>query len=240
MSSCFIADLHLSDNQPEGMERFLRFLDEEASKHQSLYILGDLFEAWLGDDLSSRLYLPVLQALQRTAAQGTAIYVQHGNRDFLLGSQFEQLSGCQLIDDPFLIQLDGKPVLLTHGDTLCSGDQSYQQYRRWIRNPIARSILRHLPQVLRRRIGHALRQRSDNDKRLKSSNIMDVTQQTVEEVMQQWNCDSLIHGHTHRPNIHSFFLNGQSVQRLVLGDWENNSSNNVLIHNSGAFIQLTL
>lgn len=238
MSTCFIADLHLSVDQPEGVERFLRFLDEEAIKHKDLYILGDLFEVWLGDDLSTELYLPVLQALQHTVAQGTAIYVQHGNRDFLLGSQFEQRSGCQLISDPCLVQIDDQRVLLTHGDTLCSGDHSYQKYRKWIRNPFTLWVLRHLPQTVRRRIGHALRQRSDSDKRQKSVSIMDVTQQTAEEMMQQWQCDTLIHGHTHRPGIHPFTLNGQHVQRLVLGDWDSHNSSNILTHEAGVFIQL--
>ncbi len=238
MSSCFIADLHLSSDQPEVVERFLRFLDEEAPKHESLYILGDLFEVWLGDDLSSSTYLPVLQALHHTVSQGTTIYVQHGNRDFLLGKQFEQLSGCQLIPDPYPIELDGNPTLLTHGDPLCSEDRSYQQYRRWIRNPITIWILRHLPQPLRHRIGRALRQRSDSDKQLKSYTIMDVTQQTVEETLQQWECDTLIHGHTHRPGIHPFTLNGKAAQRLVLGDWDSHNSSNVLTHDSGVFIQL--
>lgn len=238
MSTCFIADLHLSSEQPEVVERFLRFLGEEAPKHESLYILGDLFEVWLGDDLSIETHLPILQALHHATTQGTVIYLQHGNRDFLLSKQFEQLSGCQLISDPYLIQLNGKPTLLTHGDTLCSEDHNYQRYRRWIRNPLSRWILRHLPQSLRHRIGHALRQRSDSDKQQKSLSIMDVSQQTVEETMLQWHCSTLIHGHTHRPGIHSFTLNGEPAQRLVLGDWDSHSSSNVLTHHSGIFIQL--
>ncbi len=238
MSTCLIADLHLSREQPEVMERFLRFLDEEAPKHENLYILGDLFEVWLGDDLSIEDHLPVLQALHHTTALGTAIYLQHGNRDFLLGKRFEQISGCQLIADPSRIELDGNPILLTHGDTLCSEDLSYQHYRRWIRHPITRWVLRHLPQSLRRRIGRSLRQRSDSDKRQKSAMIMDVTQQTVEETLQQWGCNTLVHGHTHRPGIHTFMLNDKPAQRLVLGDWE--STNNVLIHDNHRFVQLTV
>lgn len=219
------------------VERFLRFLEEEASQHQSLYILGDLFEVWLGDDLSTEEHLPVLQALQQTRKQGTAIYLQHGNRDFLLGRQFEQQSDCTLIPDPWRIELDGRPTLLTHGDTLCSEDVSYQRYRRWIRNPVTTWLLRHLPQPLRRRIGQALRQRSDSDKQQKSSAIMDVTQQQVEEMMQQWRCSTLIHGHTHRPAIHPFKPGDQPAERIVLGDWE--SEHNVLTYSTGSFRRQT-
>lgn len=236
MSTCFIADLHLSGDEPEVVERFIRFLTEEAVHHQALYILGDLFEVWLGDDLSLPEQTLITEALQQTVAQGTAIYLQHGNRDFLIGDQFTQASGCTLIPDPYRIALNGEAILITHGDQLCSDDLDYQRYRNWIRHPLTTWLLRHLPRPLRRRIGQSLRARSDQDKQQKSMAIMDVTQATVASTLQQWQLQQIIHGHTHRPDIHHFTLNGAPATRMVLGDWST-PSNNVLIYSDGIFMQ---
>ena len=235
MSTCFIADLHLSESTPEVTERFLHFLREEAPNHQTLYILGDLFETWIGDDLIPDAFKVILQQLQTLSQKGIAIRIQHGNRDFLLGKHFEQLSGTQIIRDPYTIELDGGPLLLTHGDQLCTEDISYQRYRAWIRHPVITCLLRHLSQGVRRKIGKGLRQRSTMDKQRKSMAIMDVTQSAVESLMKRGNSTLLIHGHTHRPAIHSFDLNGKHAQRMVLGDWD--STDNVLIYSNGAFSQ---
>ncbi len=238
MSTCFIADLHLSAEEPETVERFIRFLNEEAGEHKTLYILGDLFELWLGDTLPSSGSEPVLEALRTVTDGGTDIYVQHGNRDFLLGSGFEKQSGCKLIADPYLIGLDGRRILLTHGDQLCTGDLSYQKYRKLIRNPLVRWTLLHLPSTVRVAIGDKLRRRSNYDKGNKTSAIMDVTEDKVRETMREWNTRLLIHGHTHRPALHNFELDGKSAERMVLGDWE--SADNTIIYRDGSFRQLTL
>ncbi len=220
------------------MERFTRFLQEEASKHQALYILGDLFEVWLGDDISCNDYAPILEAFQKASQQGTSIYVQRGNRDFLLREDFEQQSGCRLIPDPYILETDSGRILLSHGDLFCSDDLSYQRYRSFIQHPITQWLLLHLPGPIRRWIGHKLRQQSDYGKQRKPSAVMDLNQQQVEVHLQREKSLCMVHGHTHRPGIHSFTLNGKSAQRLVLGDWDSDS--NILIHNTGGFIQLTV
>jgi len=235
VSTCFIADLHLSAEQPETVERFLRFLTEEANQHRSIYILGDLFEIWLGDTLPPQNSKPILQALRTLTTQGTTVLVQHGNRDFLLGREFEQKSGCRLISDPYQIDLDGLHILLMHGDQLCIDDTRYQNYRKFIRNPLVQWVLTHLPTSIRIKIGEKLRSRSNYDKANKRSEIMDVTQSEVEKVMHDNQVQYLIHGHTHRPAIHHLTVDGGRVQRIVLGDWE--SDNNVVCYQDGAFIQ---
>ena len=238
MSTCFIADIHLSGEQPEIVERFLRFLREDARGYEAIYILGDLFELWLGDTLPSPGSGPVIEELLAVTHSGTAVYVQHGNRDFLLSSGFEQHSGCRLISDPYLTELDGRRILLTHGDQLCTGDISYQKYRKLIRNPLVNWVLLHLPSSIRTMIGNRLRARSDYDKSNKRPEIMDVTESEVRSTMVEWNTHLLIHGHTHRPALHSFELDGEPAQRMVLGDWE--SPDNVIIYQDGGFRQITM
>ena len=235
MSTCFIADLHLSESHPEVTERFNHFLREEAPQHQTLYILGDLFEIWIGDDLIPNVFSATLQQLHTVSEQGVTIRIQHGNRDFLLGKRFEQLSGTQIIRDPYPITLDSASVLLTHGDQLCTEDLDYQRYRAWIRHPAVTWLLRHLPQGVRQKIGKGLRQRSTLDKQQKSMEIMDVTRDAVDALMREWKSNLLIHGHTHRPAIHTFELDGGRAQRMVLGDWD--SKKNILIYRDGQFIQ---
>ena len=237
MSICFIADLHLSADRPEIAQRFLHFLQQEATQHRTLYILGDLFEVWLGDDLSSQVHANILYALKRVTETGTAIYVQHGNRDFLLGRQFEELSGCQLLEDPYLIDLESEQILLMHGDQLCSDDLSYQKYRKWVRNRFSLWVLRHLPKSVRRRVGTTLRQRSEYGKQQKSVEIMDVTQDTVEAVTRQGNSTHLGHGHTHRPGYETFRLENRLIYRLVLGDWGASQKENVWVFSEGEFSQ---
>ena len=238
MSTCFIADLHLSADEPETVERFLHFLGGEAGQHRALYILGDLFEVWLGDTLPAPGSGPILEALRTLTRRGTSIYLQHGNRDFLLGPGFEKESGGRLIPDPWLIELDGTRILLMHGDQLCTDDISYQRFRKLIRNPLVRWLLLHLPRSTRVGIGERLRQRSNYDKANKQSEIMDVTQSEVERVMRENRAEVLIHGHTHRPAIHPLMVGGKSAQRIVVGDWE--SENNVVIYRDGVFSRQTL
>ncbi len=219
MSTLFIADLHLSAERPQTIRLFLDFLAGEARSATALYILGDLFEAWLGDDLVLPEYHPVLNALAELVDSGTAVYVMHGNRDFLLGESFERMSGCQLIDDPLRIDLYGTPTLLMHGDLLCTDDLPYQTMRQQLRDPAW--IGAFLGKSAEERIAFAreLRERSRRETGEKTETIMDVNPQTVEQTLRQYDVTQLIHGHTHRPATHQHQLDATSATRYVLPEW---------------------
>lgn len=219
MATLFISDLHLSDEQPDTIGLFIDFLAGRAAQAEALYILGDLFEAWLGDDLLLPGYQPVLEAMKHLSNSGTSIFVMHGNRDFLLGERFEQLSGAKLIDDPTVIDLYGTPTLLVHGDLLCTDDLPYQAMRRQLRDP--QWVAAFLAQTPQERIDFAreLRERSRKETGEKTEAIMDVNPDTVAQYLRQHRVHRLIHGHTHRPAMHSFDLDGQTASRYVLPDW---------------------
>src|SRR3569623_1511570 len=202
-TTLFISDLHLSADRPALTALFLVFLRERAPRAETLYILGDLFEVWLGDDAVHPAYHPVLSALRELAAR-RPVYVMHGNRDFLLGNAFAQASGCRLLADPSVIDLNGERTLLMHGDVLCTDDVEYQQFRAHVRNPETEQQFRD-----------ASRERS----RYKTEEIMDVNQEAVAAVMRAHDVRQFIHGHTHRPAIHRFTLDGREARRIVLGDW---------------------
>lgn len=219
MATLFISDLHLNGEQPDTIGLFLDFLAGRAAQAESLYILGDLFEAWLGDDLLLPGYEPVLDAMKRLSENGTPIIVMHGNRDFLLGERFEQLTGATLIDDPTVIDLYGTPTLLMHGDLLCTDDLPYQAMRRQLRDP--QWIAAFLAKTPQERIDFArgLRERSRKETGEKAEAIMDVNAETVVHYMRQYGVTRLIHGHTHRPAVHRFDLDSQTASRYVLNDW---------------------
>lgn len=219
MATLFISDLHLTGEQPDTIGLFLDFLEGRAAQAEALYILGDLFEAWLGDDLLLPGYEPVLEAMKRLHDNGTPIYVMHGNRDFLLGERFEQLSGARLIDDPTVIDLYGTPTLLMHGDLLCTDDLPYQVMRLQLRDP--QWIAGFLAKTPQERIDFAreLRERSRKETGEKAEAIMDVNADTVVQYLRQHRVTRLIHGHTHRPAVHRFELDGQTASRYVLHDW---------------------
>ena len=214
----FISDLHLDPRRPAITALFLDFLTGLASG-ESLFILGDLFEAWIGDDEDDPHYQHILQHLRSTTERGVAIAVMHGNRDFLLGEGFARATGCALLKDPTRIELAGEPVLLMHGDTLCIDDQEYQQFRALVRNPDWQAEFLAKPLLERRQIAAHLRETSRQRTGEKDMNIMDVNSRAVADAMQAHGVRRLIHGHTHRPAIHDFDLDGHSVQRIVLGDW---------------------
>lgn len=219
MATLFISDLHLSAERPETIRLFLGFLSGEARKADALYILGDLFEVWLGDDLVMPEYQPVLSALRELVDSGTPVYVMHGNRDFLLGKAFEQATGCRLIGDPLVIELHGRPTLLMHGDLLCTDDHPYQAMRKQLRDPEwTEAFLRKTPQE---RIDFArdLRERSRKETGEKSESIMDVNADTVEQYLHNYPVARLIHGHTHRPATHRHNVDGTTVLRHVLPEW---------------------
>lgn len=215
----FVSDLHLSEERPEITALFLELLRGRAAKADALYILGDLFEVWLGDDAVMPCYLPVLNGLRDLTATGVPVYVMHGNRDFLMGDLFAQRTGCRLIPDPSVIELSGERTLIMHGDTLCTDDVEYQQFRAHLRSEETQRQFLALPMEKRIAVAAHYRSGSRERSRNKAEEIMDVNQQAVITVMGEHQVRRLIHGHTHRPAIHRFELEGETAQRLVLGDW---------------------
>ncbi len=218
-TTLFISDLHLSAERPAITALFLDFLKHDAFNADALYILGDLFEYWLGDEAASQpAHQPVMDGL-RAAATQIPIYVMHGNRDFLLGAGFERASGCRLIPDPTRIELYGTPVLLMHGDSLCTADTEHMAFRatvrdeKWQREFLARSVAE------REAIAREYRAYSKMATAKKTPEIMDVTPEAVEASMRQHHVLRLIHGHTHRPREHALTLDGKTAKRVVLGDW---------------------
>lgn len=232
MTTLFISDLHLCKSRPEITELFVTFLQLQ-QEGDTLYILGDLFEVWIGDDAIDATVAPVIEALNQLSDRSIKCHVMHGNRDFLLGQGFEAASGCQLIDEPTTISLDGKATLLMHGDTLCTDDLEYQAFRKQIRDPAFTTEFLSHPIEKRIAIASQFREESRSRSREKSAEIMDVNQSAVEQTMQAHNVRHLIHGHTHRPAQHHFELDGEQHQRTVLGDWYHQGS--VLRYANGEF-----
>jgi UDP-2,3-diacylglucosamine hydrolase len=220
MATLFIADLHLSEDQTALNRQFLAFLQGPANQAEALYILGDLFEAWLGDDLIPDFCQPFIQALHALHQQGVPVYLQHGNRDFLLGETFCRLSGAQLLDDSVVIDLYGTPTLLMHGDLLCTDDHDYQAMRQQLRNPAWIAGFLAKPAAERIALARALREQSKLASAQKSEQIMDVNPEAVQQTLRQHELLQLIHGHTHRPAQHRLELDGQTAWRHVLPDWQ--------------------
>ena len=215
-----ISDLHLEQERPDISRAFLHFLETRAIQAQALYILGDFFEVWIGDDAITPFQRSIAHALRQLSERGTRIYLMHGNRDFLIGKAFCREAGCTLLPDPSVIELNGERVLLMHGDSLCTQDVGYMKLRRWLRNPLTLFILRHLPLSTRQKLARKLRNESRTQTRMKASDIVDVTPDEVLRIMQLYKVHTLIHGHTHRPCMHQLTLDGHAVQRIVLGDWD--------------------
>jgi UDP-2,3-diacylglucosamine hydrolase len=215
----FISDLHLSAEAADRLQLFLHFLKTRATTAETLYILGDLFDAWLGDDARLPLAVAIEQALRELSESSTQLKVMHGNRDFLLGEAFCKASGAELIGDPCLIDLYGVPTLLMHGDLLCTDDQDYQAFRKQVRSPQFTSHFLSLEIEQRIAVAQEYRAKSGEANALKSDAIMDVNQQAVEQHIQQYQAQQLIHGHTHRPADHRFSISNQTITRHVLGEW---------------------
>ena len=217
--SLFISDLHLSGERPDTVQLFLTFLTQRAPRAETLYILGDLFDVWIGDDLDVPPIPQIKAALHGLSERGTAIRLMGGNRDFLLGERFCAESGCELLPDPSLIELQGVPTLLMHGDSLCTDDLDYQAFSAQIRAPafIEHFLSQSIPQRIA--IVTEFRAKSGEATSMKAEDIMDVNQQAVAACLREYNTRCLIHGHTHRPALHQFELDGQQARRYVLGDW---------------------
>ncbi|MFF7708667.1 UDP-2,3-diacylglucosamine diphosphatase [Pseudomonas sp. NPDC007930] len=215
-----ISDLHLQEERPDLTRAFFALLEGRARGAEALYILGDFFEVWIGDDAMSPFQQSVATALKALAERGTRIYLMHGNRDFLIGRRFCRAAGCTLLPDPSVVNLGGEPVLLMHGDTLCTRDEQYQRMRRVLRNPLVRWVLGHLPLATRQKLARKLRRESRAQTRMKATDIIDVTPSEVPRVMARHGVLTLVHGHTHRPALHKLQLGAQPARRIVLGDWE--------------------
>lgn len=220
MRYLFISDLHLQVERPDITRAFLRCLEQRAGEVDALYILGDFFEVWLGDDDPNPLARQVASALAALAAKGVKIYLMHGNRDFLLGKRFCKEARCTLLSDPSVVMLNDEPVLVMHGDSLCIDDVGYMRLRRLLRNRLSLFILRNLSLKTRHKIGRKLRSESSEQTRYKASDITDVNSDKVIEVMRERKVRTLIHGHTHRPAVHDLEIDGQAAKRIVLGDWD--------------------
>ncbi|WP_417642033.1 UDP-2,3-diacylglucosamine diphosphatase [Enterobacter kobei] len=229
MATLFIADLHLQTEEPAITAGFLRFLAATAQKADALYILGDLFEAWIGDDDPNPLHRQIAAALKALADSGVPVYFLHGNRDFLLGQRFARESGMTLLPEEKVLELYGKRLLILHGDTLCTDDAGYQAFRAKVHQPWLQKLFLALPLFIRMRIAAKMRADSTSANRNKSQAIMDVNPQAVVNVLEKHQVQHLIHGHTHRPDIHTLTANGEPAYRYVLGAW----------HQEGSMVKVT-
>ena len=219
MSTLFISDLHLSGERENITALFIQFLEKRASHADALYILGDLFEVWPGDDMIQPDYQESITVMKHLVDSGIPLFVMQGNRDFLMAERFAEVSGATLIEDPTLIDLYGTPTLLMHGDTLCTDDIEYQKFRSMVRDSSWQAGFLSKPPQERLAMTTKYRELSKTETAKKQMDVMDVNQQAVEEAMLNKNIQQLIHGHTHRPAIHNFNVNEKQMKRIVLGDW---------------------
>ena len=229
MTTFFIADIHLCAQEPAITAGFLRFLREDAPQADALYILGDLFEAWIGDDDPEPLHAQIAAALNQLHQQGVPCFFIHGNRDFLLGRRFARDSLMTLLPEKKVLELYGRRVLILHGDTLCTDDVSYQNFRNKVHNPLIQKLFLMLPLKWRLGIAAKMRANSKASNQGKSLAIMDVNPQAVVSEMQAAGVEWMIHGHTHRPAVHDVPLGEKTGHRVVLGAW----------HEEGSMVKVT-
>jgi UDP-2,3-diacylglucosamine hydrolase len=223
--SLIIADLHLTLNEADKTHLFIQFCQEQATIVDRLFILGDLFNTWLGDDLSIDYYQEIVLTLKALSLK-TKIFIMTGNRDFLLGHDFAKQANCTLIDAPYLFETNNQQYVLTHGDELCTDDKGYQRLKSVLQHPITKFIFLHFPKKLRLEISIQLRKKSIQAQQYKSRDIMDVNKTAVSQLMQKYHPNAnLIHGHTHQLDTHI----NNDFTRYVLGDWSNNQGNAIEI-----------
>jgi len=228
-SSYFISDLHLSDNHPAVVQLFESFLLNKAPQADALYILGDLFDAWVGDDDDSQTAMRTSTALSKLADHNTGVFIMHGNRDFLIGKDFCEASQATLLHDPTIVTINNSNILLTHGDQMCTGDIAYQRARqmrldeKWLTEFTRQSLAE------RRKIAEQYRQQSGEAKSLLAADIMDVTQSAVENWFMRYDVSLMIHGHTHRPADHTHQVDGKTRTRVVLDQWH---------HDRGMYLEM--
>jgi len=219
-----ISDLHLSVQRPGTTAALLDLLRGRAREARALYVLGDLFDAWIGDDdLAEPMLAQVAAALRELADSGVPVRLMHGNRDFLLGEAFARAAGASLLPDPTVVEIAGKRTVLAHGDTLCTEDRDYAVFRAQVRDPAWQRSFLARPLAERRAEAARLRAASEAGKRLKAAQIMDVTPQAVVDLLRAHGCRRLIHGHTHRPGRQTHEVDGAACERWVLPDWDSTS-----------------
>lgn len=222
-----IADIHLEESQPEITANFLHFLENLSPETKQLYLLGDIFNVWVGDDAMTPYHHQIAQALKAVSETGIEVFIMHGNRDFALGKTFCQLAGCTLLPDPFVFSPFRQRLVLSHGDILCTADKAYQRLRKVFRNPFVQWLLYLTPVSWRQKLGNKTRSTSAKNTKHKPSYITDVTPSAVKQLLEEQNSQVLIHGHTHKPAVHDLTINldGKEVaaKRYVLGDWHKTS-----------------
>lgn len=230
-ATLFISDLHLCVSRPHITGLLLKFLQGPAREARALYVLGDLFEYWAGDDdLADPYHAQICTAFKQLADSGVPVALIHGNRDFLLGEAFAHASGMAILTDPTLLEMHGRRVLLTHGDELCTDDVEYQKFRVQVRDSRWQEAFMAQPLAARKAQIEALRMRSESEKSHKSEAIMDVNAEAVIALVEHFDHpDLLIHGHTHRPGVHEILVDGKRTERHVLADW----------YETGSYLQLT-
>ncbi len=219
MTQLFVSDVHLGEDSAPAIGQFLAFLVTHAARAEALYILGDLFESWVGDDDRSAAALEVCAGLKGLTASGVPCFVLHGNRDFLLGSGFCERTGCILLTDPVVAELDGERVLITHGDALCTDDHAYQELRSMVRQRETQRRFLALPLAHREVLADEARAGSRRHTARTVPTIMDVNAEAVARAFRAAGVRRMIHGHTHRPGVHELTVDGASAQRIVLGAW---------------------
>lgn len=224
----FVSDVHLSDERPKLTSLFLQFLEGPALDADALYILGDLFDVWVGEDLTFPFHQDIHRALKKLQANNVAVYFIPGNRDFLISSEYLKKLGCQKLADRAVIDLHSVPTLLMHGDLLCTQDKYYQWYRIVAQHPITRFLFLMLPQKTRQGIGRKLREKSRRYQQGKPLNILDVDSNSVDLEMLDAKALQFIHGHVHRANIHTHTVANKHVKRIVLGDWKENKGSFII------------
>ena len=224
MAALFISDLHIDASRPAITERFLNFLATEARHAEVLYILGDLFESWIGDDAADDAQTAAIAGLHALTSHGVPCFVMHGNRDFLLAAQFCRMSGAELLPDPLIVTLYGEPVLVMHGDALCTDDRAYQRLRATVREAEWQRQFLALSVVSRRALAGAARVGSQAHTAAVEYAITDVNPDSVAKALRSAGTATLLHGHTHRPAIHALQVDGRPCTRIVLGDWYDQGS----------------
>lgn len=228
-----IADLHLVSGETDKTNLFIKFCHEKAIEADQIFILGDLFNTWLGDDLSLDAYPSVISAL-KTLNKTTKVFIASGNRDFLLGDEFTKQTDCVLLNTPYLLETNSKNYILVHGDELCTDDKQYQRLKSFLQHPITKFIFLHLSTKTRLKLSGQLRKKSVAAQRYKSLEIMDINQNITDKLMQKYAGSDLIHGHTHRQNIHK---NAQYT-RYVLGDWRADKGNAIEISEQLNYLEI--
>ena len=224
MTTLFISDLHLEAERPEIGQQFIRFLQTDATEAEALYILGDLFEAWVGDDDPNAHYAMIKLAIRKLADSGIPVYFMHGNRDFMIGRKFANETGVEILKDPYPVKMYGQKALLSHGDAMCTDDVQYQRVRLMTRDPDWQQSMLAKPLKERLRIAEEARRQSLEQKLNLSMDIMDVNQGAVMRTINEYGVDVLLHGHTHRPDVHTVDLGNRKAKRVVLGDWYSQGS----------------